>query len=155
MSRIGLDHDYHTGNFPDEAVVDQGHVLFEPEIRIRLEKYLACLPLTKVQHLWIRGQVVSRLRSVDLEGEARYAYAFTSLQLALGELAGGDDLDARVNLSLNRSLGDPHVGKPVDWLRQQVSPPIVRSSMASLPLNRSWGAALLRSLRPGRRPEQS
>ena len=110
----------------------------------RVEQYMARLSLTDAQRLWVRGQVVAQLRGANMEGEALYARAFAGLQLALATLGNGDELDARLDLSLRLPVGDAHDGKSCRWLQHQVGPAIVRSSMASRPLNRSWGAALMR-----------
>ena len=83
-----------------------------------------------------------------MEGEALYARAFASLHMALATLTDGDELDARLELSLSLPVGEAHDGKSCRWLQRQVAPAIVRSSMASRPLNRSWGAALLRLIQP-------
>ena len=114
----------------------------------RVEQYMARLSLTDAQRLWIRGQVVAQQCGADTEGEALYARAFASLHMALATLTDGDELDARLDLSLNLPVGETHDGKSCRWLQHQMTPAIVRSSMASRPLDRSWGAALLRLIRP-------
>ena len=110
----------------------------------RVEQYMARLSLNDTQRLWIRGEVVAQLRGADMEGEALYARAFASLHMALATLTDGDELDARLDLSLKLPVGETHDGKSCRWLQRQMAPAITRSSMASRPLNRSWGAALLR-----------
>ena len=114
----------------------------------RVEQYMARLSLTDAQRLWIRGQVIAQQCGADMEGEALYARAFASLHMALATLTDVDELDARLELSLSLPVGEAHDGKSCRWLQRQVAPAIVRSSMASRPLNRSWGAALLRLIQP-------
>lgn len=114
----------------------------------RVEQYMARLSLTDAQRLWIRGQVIAQQCGADMDGEALYARAFASLHMALATLTDGDELDARLDLSLKLPVGETHDGKSCRWLQRQVAPAIVRSSMASRPLNRSWGAALLRLIQP-------
>jgi hypothetical protein len=59
-------------------------------------------------------------------------------------MTDGDELDARLDLSLNPPLGGTHDGKSCRWLQRQMAPAIVRSSMSSRSLDRSWRADLLR-----------
>ncbi|MHB1320613.1 MAG: hypothetical protein ACYCY0_03495 [Acidithiobacillus ferrivorans] len=123
-----------------EAMVVANNAL----VLTRVEQYMARLSLSEAQRLWIRGEVVAQLRSTDMEGEALYAQAFASLHMALATLTDGDELDARLDLSLNLPVGGTHDGKSCRWLQRQMAPAIVRSSMIARPLDRSWGTALLR-----------
>lgn len=124
----------------EEAMVVANNAL----VLARVEQYMARLSLSEAQRLWLRGEVVVQLRGTDMEGEALYAQAFASLHMALATLTDGDEVDARLDLSLNLPVGGTHDGKSCRWLQRQMAPAIVRSSMIARPLNRSWGAALLR-----------
>ncbi len=110
----------------------------------RVERYMARLSLTDAQRLWIRGQVVAQLRGAKMEGEALYARAFACMHMALATLTDGDELDARLDLSLDLPVGEAHDGRSSRWLQQRMQPAMARTSMASRPLNRSWGAAFSR-----------
>lgn len=120
----------------------------------RVERYLARLSLTDAQRLWVRGQIISQLHGIGMEGGDLYARAFASLHMALATLTDGDELDARLDLSLRLPVGESHDGKSSRWLQQQMAPAIQRRSMASRPMNRSWLAAAGRLLQAlfSRRP---
>ncbi|CDQ10547.1 protein of unknown function [Acidithiobacillus ferrivorans] len=60
-------------------------------------------------------------------------------QTALGSLADGDELHARLTLALPATR---HAEQPAAWLRQQQAPAIHRASMASRPFVRTPGRAL-------------
>ncbi|MBN2680456.1 hypothetical protein HHS34_006570 [Acidithiobacillus montserratensis] len=113
-------------------------------VLIRMERYLARLALTDAQRLWIRAQVVTQMQEVTADQDALSARAFASMHQALATLGDGDELDARLDLSLNIPV---HVSQDLHscrWLRQQVAPAIHRSAMASLPMDRSWLGAVSR-----------
>ncbi|MBU2742430.1 MULTISPECIES: hypothetical protein [Acidithiobacillus] len=110
----------------------------------RMERYMAYLALTDAQRLWIRGQVISQLQGVETHQDALYARAFASLHQALATLGNGDELDARLDLSLRMTANAAQDARSCRWLQQQVAPAIQRSNMASLPMNRSWLAAASR-----------
>ncbi|MCK9188384.1 hypothetical protein [Acidithiobacillus sp.] len=132
------------GELPAGWAAEAMVVANKAPVLARVEQYMARLSMTDAQRLWIRGQVVAQLCGTDMEGEALYGQAFASLHMALATLTDGDELDARLDLSLSLPVGETHDGKSCRWLQRQMAPATVRSSMASRPLNRSWGAALLR-----------
>ncbi len=110
----------------------------------RMERYMARLSLTDAQRLWVRGQVINQLQGIDANPQELYARAFASLHRALATLGNGDELDARLTLSLQVSSVAAQDGKSCRWLQQQMAPVMQRKCMASQPMNRSWVAAMTR-----------
>ncbi|PKY11133.1 hypothetical protein B1757_05995 [Acidithiobacillus marinus] len=110
----------------------------------RMERYMARLALADAQRVWIRAQVIRQLQEVTVDQEALFARAFASLHQALATLGNGDELDARLDLSLNKPVNAAQDVRSCRWLQQQVAPAIRRSTMASLPMDRSWLGAVSR-----------
>ncbi|WP_414039561.1 hypothetical protein ACJU26_10275 [Acidithiobacillus sp. M4-SHS-6] len=113
-------------------------------VLVRMERYMARLALTDAQRLWIRAQVVSQLQEVEWDQGALFARAFASLHQALATLGNGDELDARLDLSLCMPVNTAQDARSSRYLQQLVAPAIHRSTMASLPMNRSWVYAVSR-----------
>lgn len=93
------------------------------------QHYLDHLALTPAQRYWVEQEVTQ-----GLSGCSGGDKAFSALQAALGSLADGDELHARLTLSLPATRYAEH---PAAWLRRQQAPVIRRSSMASKPFLRS------------------
>ena len=93
-----------------------------------MQHYLDHLALTPAQRHWVEQEMA------QLPGSSRNCNAFSALQTALGSLADGDELHARLALSLPATR---HAEHPAAWLRHQQAPVIRRSSMAPKPFLRS------------------
>ncbi len=92
------------------------------------QHYLDHLALTPAQRHWVEQEVT------QVPSGSGSDKAFSALQTALGSLADGDELHARLTLSLPATR---HAEHPAAWLRRQQAPSIRRSSMASKPFLRS------------------
>lgn len=101
-----------------------------------MKRYLDHLGLSAVQRAWVEEQITKGLSS----SESQSFPPFVSLQQALADLSGGDELQTRLAMAL------PATGsvesRPDLWLRQQQTPKIHRVSMASKPFLRTPQAAL-------------
>ncbi|AEM46338.1 MAG: hypothetical protein ACYCY2_13745 [Acidithiobacillus ferriphilus] len=97
------------------------------------QRYLDHLALTPAQRYWVEEEIT------QVPSGAGNGKAFIALQAALGSLAEGDELHARLTLSLPATR---HAEYPAAWLRRQQVPVIRRSSMASKPFLRSPQDAL-------------
>jgi hypothetical protein len=98
-----------------------------------MQRYLDCLELTPAQRHWVEQEMAQMPSGSD------NIKAFGALQTALGSLADGDELHARLALSLPATR---HAEHPTAWLRHQQAPVICRSSMAPKPFLRSPQDAL-------------
>jgi hypothetical protein len=98
-----------------------------------MNRYLDRLALTPAQRHWMEKEI-ARV-PMDTSGVP----AFYALQTALGSLADGDELHARLTLALPATR---HAEQPAVWLRHQQAPTIHRASMASRPFVRTPGRAL-------------
>jgi hypothetical protein len=97
------------------------------------QRYLDHLALTPAQRRWVEEEIT------QAPSGAGNGNAFIALQAALGSLAEGDELHARLALSLPATR---HAEYPAAWLRRQQIPVMHRSSMASKPFLRSPQDAL-------------
>ena len=97
------------------------------------QRYLDHLALTPAQRQWVEEEIT------QAPSGAGNGNAFIALQTALGSLADGDELHARLTLSLPATR---HAEYPAAWLRRQQAPVIRRSSMASKSFLRSPQDAL-------------
>lgn len=93
-----------------------------------MQHYLDHLALTPAQRHWVEQEMA------QIPGGSGNGNAFSALQAALGSLADGDELHARLALSLPATR---HAEHPAAWLRHQQAPVIRRSSMAPKPFLRS------------------
>ena len=93
-----------------------------------MQHYLDHLALTPAQRHWVEQEIA------QTPGASNNGKAFSALQTALGSLADGDELHARLALSLPATR---HAEYPAAWLRHQQAPVIRRSSMAPKPFLRS------------------
>lgn len=98
-----------------------------------MQHYLDHLALTPAQRHWVEREIA------QTPGGSGDGKAFSALQTALGSLADGDELHARLALSLPATR---HAEHPAAWLRHQQAPVIRRSSMAPKPFLRSPQDAL-------------
>ncbi len=122
----------------------------------RVERYLQRLPLSGSQRLWIHTQVLTQLQHSD-GTQNLFEQAHAALRTALATLAGGNELDARLDLSLDILPREEEGISHSRWLRRQMQPDIHRQSMASGPWNRSLLVRcrkLLRSLSTNTRKRQ-
>lgn len=106
----------------------------------RINHYLGRLVLDEGQRLWLKTEVLTELNRLPENASPEEALnrGFGALQRGLGDLYQGEEWEGRSGLQQVLTITG------LSWNARK---PICRTSMASLPLNRSWKAALLRGLR--------